>query len=66
MSNFPKLDALIHSHFHQDLDLITDTIEGLIADFKDTSTSEEILNVREDIARVLKHSQTSDQIYKYR
>ena len=49
-SNSPKLDALMHSHFHQDFNLIAETIEGLAADFKDTSTSEEIVNVREDIA----------------
>ena len=53
MSNFPKLDSLMHSHFHQDFDLIADTIKGLVADFKDTSTSEEIVNVREDIAKFL-------------
>ena len=52
-SNSPKLDALMHSHFHQDFNLIAETIEGLVANFKDTSTSEEIVNVREDIAKFL-------------
>ena len=46
----------MHSYFHQDFDLIADTIEGLVTDFKNTSTSEQIVNVREDIARFLDQS----------
>ena len=55
----------MHSHFHQDFDLIADTIEGLVADFKDTNTSEEIENVREDIARFLNQSDSDiESVFK--
>ncbi|MCA9365249.1 MAG: hypothetical protein KC736_05130 [Candidatus Moranbacteria bacterium] len=47
---FARLNSLIESYFHQDYDLIADTVEGLMEDFMETHTPEEIVATQKDVS----------------
>jgi hypothetical protein len=64
-ANFPHLDHLIKSYFHQDYDLIADDIEGLIEDFNNTTPRADRDATRIDIERYLEaHNKTLEQDFR--
>ncbi len=51
--NYPALYELLGAWFHQDFDIVGDSIAAIIAAFNDVSSSAEREAVRENIARFL-------------
>src|SRR5689334_6581411 len=53
ISSYPYLWHLIGGWFHQDFDIVGDTLEALIADYRSSATAHDIAGLRADIHRLI-------------
>lgn len=61
---FPYLQSLMHGYFHQDYDIVGDSIASIVAEYKATAHGYELMGLKADIAR-FKHQFADDADEKF-
>lgn len=61
---FSYLESLVGGYFHQDHDIVGDTIDAIVAEYKATAHGYELMGLKADIAR-FKHQFADDADEKF-
>jgi hypothetical protein len=54
VTSYPYLGHLLGGWFHQDFDLVGDSLEEIVGDFRATSPAEDLAGLHADISRLLR------------
>lgn len=64
MRVFPYLQSFVHGYFHQDFDIVGDTVTDIVTEYKAAAHAYDVMGLKADIARFIhQYADNADEAF---